>query len=65
MPDGNMTILLKDRQTIGGYPKLGSILPIDCFKLAQAQAFCEIKFVPISLYEARKKMLGFYSFFKS
>ena len=63
MPDGNITILLKDRQTIGGYPKIGSVLPIDCFKLAQAQALCDIRFEIISLDKARKKMQEFYLFF--
>lgn len=32
-PDGQPIILLKERQTIGGYPKIGTVLPSDCFRL--------------------------------
>ena len=33
--DGQPIVLLNDRQTIGGYPKLGSVLSLDISKLAQ------------------------------
>jgi biotin-dependent carboxylase-like uncharacterized protein len=61
--DGQPIILLKDRQTIGGYPKIGSVLSIDCFKLSQAKTNCKIKFKEISLNEALKEVKEFYSFF--
>ena len=61
--DGQPIILLKDRQTIGGYPKIGTVLSIDCFKLSQAKANTKIKFQEISLDEASKKVKEFYSFF--
>jgi len=57
--DGQPIILLKDRQTIGGYPKIGSVLPIDCFKLSQLKAGECINFKPISLKEAQDKMNEF------
>ncbi len=57
--DGQPIILLKDRQTIGGYPKIGSVLPIDCFKLSQLKAGNFINFKPISLEDAQAKMLKF------
>jgi biotin-dependent carboxylase-like uncharacterized protein len=57
--DGQPIILLKDRQTIGGYPKIGSVLPIDCFKLSQLKAGNSIKFKPISLKDAQAKMNDF------
>lgn len=47
-PNGQPIILLKDRQTIGGYPKLGSIHPLDAFALAQRQAGQPVRFTPIS-----------------
>ena len=47
--DGKPIILLKERQTIGGYPKIGSVLGIDCFKLAQAKIGTIIKFEEISI----------------
>ena len=61
--DGQPIILLKERQTIGGYPKIGSVLPIDCFKLSQMKAGGEISFAPIDIEEAQEKMQLFYSLF--
>jgi biotin-dependent carboxylase-like uncharacterized protein len=61
--DGQPIILLKDRQTIGGYPKIGSVLSIDCFKLSQAKANTKIRFQEITYIEASKKVKEFYSFF--
>ena len=65
MPDGNVTVLLKDRQTIGGYPKIGSVLPFDCFRLAQTTPFSILRFEAISLENAQAKMKKFYSFFRN
>lgn len=61
--DGQAIILLKERQTIGGYPKIGSVLAIDCFKLAQAKIGTFINFEPIEIDEAQRKMKKFYSIF--
>ena len=61
--DGQPIILLKDRQTIGGYPKIGSVLSIDCFKLAQVKPNCKISFKPISIDEAQNKVKEFYASF--
>jgi len=36
-PDGHPIILLNDRQTLGGYPKLGCVARIDLPRLAQAK----------------------------
>lgn len=47
--DGQPIILLNDRQTIGGYPKIGIVLPIDCYKLSQAKVGTKIRFNEISL----------------
>lgn len=62
--DGQPIILLKDRQTIGGYPKIGSVLAVDCFKLAQMKAGSKISFKAISLEEAQKSLKEFYLLFK-
>ncbi|UTJ07568.1 biotin-dependent carboxyltransferase family protein [Arcobacter roscoffensis] len=59
--DGQPIILLKDRQTIGGYPKIGSVLSIDCFKLAQAKPKTKIKFKPIEIKKAQDIVKKFYS----
>ncbi|ART82388.1 allophanate hydrolase [Oceanisphaera profunda] len=36
-PSGQPIILLNDRQTIGGYPRLGTLTPLACARLAQCQ----------------------------
>ncbi|MCF6172275.1 MAG: biotin-dependent carboxyltransferase family protein [Campylobacteraceae bacterium] len=59
--DGQPIILLKERQTIGGYPKIGSVLPIDCFKLSQLRAGDSISFEQINIEEAQEKMRLFNS----
>ncbi len=61
--DGQPIILLKERQTIGGYPKIGSVLSIDCFKLAQMKIGSKIRFEEIDIIEAQKKLKEFYSIF--
>lgn len=61
--DGQPIILLKERQTIGGYPKIGSVLPYDCFKLAQCKPKTKVFFKQIPLNEATKLMKTFYSDF--
>ncbi len=61
---GEPIVLLKERQTIGGYPKIGSVIPVDCFKLVQLKQNQKVKFEEISLEEAIKKNRNFYQFFK-
>ncbi|RXK00225.1 urea amidolyase [Arcobacter sp. CECT 8986] len=61
--DGQPIILLKERQTIGGYPKIGAVLSIDCFKLAQLRPNMKVKFKQISLEKAQKKLKEFYNSF--
>jgi len=61
--DGQPIILLKERQTIGGYPKIGSVLSIDCFKLSQMKIGGTIKFEEIEINTAQKKLKDFYSTF--
>ncbi len=61
--DGQPIILLNDRQTLGGYPKLGSVAWVDLFQLAQARPGTKIRFVPIKLEEARSAWQEFCRFF--
>ncbi len=35
-PDGQPIVMMRDRQTLGGYPKLGCVSPLDLNRLAQA-----------------------------
>ncbi len=61
--DGQPIILLNDRQTIGGYPKIGVVLDIDCYKLSQAKPNTKIRFKEISISEATIKSKEFYCCF--
>ena len=55
-PDGQPIVLLNDRQTLGGYPKIGSVLSLDCALLAQAGAGTTVYFTPISPEQAHNAL---------
>lgn len=57
-PDGQPIVLLCDRQTIGGYPKLGAVLSVDLPQLAQLPAGGKVSFTAISVEEARQIRLA-------
>jgi biotin-dependent carboxylase-like uncharacterized protein len=46
--DGQPIVLMNDRQTVGGYPKIGSVIPLDTAKLAQLSPGATIRFESIS-----------------
>jgi biotin-dependent carboxylase-like uncharacterized protein len=50
--DGQPIVLLNDRQTIGGYPKIGSVVSQDCAKLSQLRQSDCVRFEPITVSEA-------------
>ncbi|WP_337879390.1 biotin-dependent carboxyltransferase family protein [Rheinheimera sp.] len=43
-PDGHPIVLLNDRQTLGGYPKPGAILPLDAACLSQRRSGQSLRF---------------------
>lgn len=51
-PSGKPIILMADRQTTGGYPKIGQVISTDLANLAQLQSFQTIHFKSVSLEEA-------------
>ena len=55
--DGQPIVLLNDRQTIGGYPKLGSVLSLDIGKLAQLLPGGTVRFEAISIAQAHNLLL--------
>lgn len=61
--DGQPIILLKDRPTIGGYPKLGAVFSLDLSKLAQRQAGQQVKFEIMTLEQAQIERKKFNQFF--
>lgn len=54
--DGQPIVLLNDRQTIGGYPKIGSALSLDCAHLAQLRPGGTVHFAPISPHGAHNAL---------
>ncbi|NQY63206.1 MAG: biotin-dependent carboxyltransferase [Alteromonadaceae bacterium] len=58
--NGQPIILMKERQTIGGYPVLGSVIQTDLFRLSQKRPGEQIRFEPISLERAQQQLLAFY-----
>nr|WP_314876033.1 biotin-dependent carboxyltransferase family protein [uncultured Pseudomonas sp.] len=43
-PDGQPIVLLNDRQTIGGYPRLGALTPLALAQLAQCLPGAQVRF---------------------
>ncbi|WP_083627839.1 biotin-dependent carboxyltransferase family protein [Salinicola sp. MH3R3-1] len=56
-PDGQPIILLNDRQTIGGYPRLGALSPIACAQLGQCAPGTTIRLSPVTPHQARTRYL--------
>ena len=50
--EGKPIILLADRQTTGGYPKIATIASVDLARLAQRKPGDKVRFVAISVEEA-------------
>jgi antagonist of KipI len=48
-PGGAPIVLMADRQTTGGYPRLGDVITVDLPLLAQAHPGDRVRFVPVSL----------------
>lgn len=55
--DGNPIVLMADRQTTGGYPKIGQVASIDLPLIAQLNPGNGIRFKEISLEEAKKRLM--------
>ncbi len=50
--DGQPIVLMNDRQTIGGYPKIGSVIPRDTARLSQLSPGSQVYFEAISIEQA-------------
>ncbi|MGK9064576.1 5-oxoprolinase subunit C family protein [Stutzerimonas chloritidismutans] len=53
-PDGQPIVLMNDRQTIGGYPRLGALTPLAVAQLAQCLPGTEVRFQPVGLAVAQQ-----------
>ncbi len=52
-PQGEPIVLLADRQTTGGYPKIATVISADMPSLAQLRPGDEVTFVPVTVDQAR------------
>ncbi|MCA1773737.1 MAG: biotin-dependent carboxyltransferase family protein [Halomonas sp.] len=52
-PDGQPIVLMNDRQTIGGYPRLGALTPSACATLAQCLPGTQVWLTPVSASQAQ------------
>ena len=50
--DGQPIVLMNDRQTIGGYPKIGAVIPADTSRLAQLSPGAVVEFEAIGREQA-------------
>lgn len=57
-PDGQPIILMADRQTTGGYPKIGQVTSVDLPKVSQLKPGEFIRFEKITLEEAQQLLLN-------
>lgn len=53
-PDGQPLVLMADRQTVGGYPKIATVIGADLGRLAQRRPGEELRFAPVTAVEARE-----------
>jgi allophanate hydrolase subunit 2 len=57
--DGQPIVLLKDRQTIGGYPKIGCISALGAGQLAQRGPGSVVRFHPMDVSQAEAQRMIF------
>ncbi|AZD65405.1 biotin-dependent carboxylase uncharacterized domain-containing protein [Pseudomonas chlororaphis] len=58
-PDGQPIVLLNDRQTIGGYPRLGALTPLALARLAQCLPGSEVRLTPVVQETAHRQQIEF------
>jgi biotin-dependent carboxylase-like uncharacterized protein len=60
-PDNEQPIILmKERQTMGGYPVLGTVMQTDLFRLSQMRPGGEVAFTLITHLQAQQQLRAFY-----
>ena len=57
--DGQPIVLMRDRQTIGGYPKIGSLSALGAGQLAQRPPGTTVSFYPMNVAEAEARRMLF------
>jgi biotin-dependent carboxylase-like uncharacterized protein len=64
-PDGQPIILLNDRQTIGGYPRLGALTPLALARLAQCLPGAQVRLKPVVQEVAHRQQVEYLQRFLS
>lgn len=64
-PDGQPIVLLNDRQTIGGYPRFGSLSPLSASRLAQCLPGEQVKLMAIGSDAALSQYRSFRALFNT
>lgn len=62
-PNGEPIIMMCDRQTLGGYPKLGTISPLDISRLAQCRPGDTVRFSRVKIDQVQQQLARYYRFF--
>lgn len=63
--DGQPIVLMKDRQTIGGYPLLGCVGHLDVAKLSQSKPGVEVEFVAVEIADLEAELGEYFGFLLS
>ncbi|QHC94528.1 biotin-dependent carboxyltransferase family protein [Pseudomonas sp. M20] len=63
-PDGQPIVLLNDRQTIGGYPRLGALTPMALARLAQCLPGAQVRLRPVVQEVAHREHTKYLQRFK-
>lgn len=58
-PDGQPIVLLNDRQTIGGYPRLGALTPLALARLAQCLPGEKVRLAPVVQETAHRQQVEY------
>jgi antagonist of KipI len=58
LPNGQLTVLMADHQTTGGYPRIAQVIESDLPLLAQLSAGCRVAFYLISQVDAEQIALA-------
>lgn len=62
-PDGQPIVLMRDRQTMGGYPIMGCVAYQDIAKLAQCAPNAQVSFIPTDVQTLEAEMMQYQQFF--
>ena len=62
-PAGQPIILMKDRQTVGGYPQLGCLVYQDIGLLSQCRPGAKVTFQAVELSEVEQEFIAYLQFF--